>query len=49
MVNQIKQNQFFDAFNKLQIEKLMRKSNTTKSYGVSEYELFQFLLMLVFK
>lgn len=54
MINQIKQNyhtqnQFVDAFNKLQIGKLMRKSNITKSCGVSAYKVFQFLLLLVFR
>ena len=54
MINQIKQNyhtqnQFFDAFNKLQIGRLMRKANITKSCGISAYEVFQFLLLLIFR
>lgn len=43
------QNQFSYALNELQIGKLMRKSNIKKSCGVSAYEVFQFLLLLVFQ
>lgn len=54
MINQINQNentqnQFFNAIRELQIGKLLRKSNITKSCGISAYEVFQFLLMLVFQ
>ena len=54
MINQMNQNentqnQFSDAIKELQIGKLMRKSNITKSCGVSAYEVFQFLLLLVFQ
>ena len=43
------ENQFFHALKELQIAKLLRKSNITKSCGVSVYEVFQFLLLLVFR
>lgn len=43
------QNQFSDAIKELQIGKLLRKSNITKSCGASDYEVFQFLLLLVFQ
>ena len=43
------ENQFFHALKELQIAKLLRKSNITKSCGVSAYEVFQFLLLLVFQ
>ena len=43
------QNQFSNALKELQIGKLMRKSNIKKSCGVSAYEVFQFLLLLVFQ
>lgn len=54
MINQINQNentqnQFSNAIRELQIGKLLRKSNITKSCGISAYEVFQFLLMLVFQ
>ncbi len=54
MINQMNQNentqnQFSNAIKELQIGKLMRKSNITKSCGVSAYEVFQFLLLLVFQ
>lgn len=54
MINQIyqnenTQNQFSNAIKELQIGKLMRKSNISKSCGVSAYEVFQFLLLLVFQ
>jgi len=42
------QNQFSKALKDLQIGKLMRKSNITKSCGISAYEVFQFLLLLAF-
>lgn len=43
------QNQFSNAIKELQIGKLLRISNITKSYGFSAYEVFQFLLLLVFQ
>lgn len=43
------QNQFSNAIKELQIGKLLRKSNIIKSCGVSPYEVFQFLLLLVFQ
>ncbi|MDF2872061.1 MAG: Transposase, Tn5-like, core [Anaerocolumna sp.] len=51
MINQMNQNdhtlnKFSDAIKELQIGKLMRKSNITKSCGISAYEVFQFLLLL---
>ena len=54
MINQMSQNentqnQFSNAVRELQIGKLLRSSNITKSCGVSAYEVFQFLLMLVFQ
>ena len=42
------ENQFFHPLKELQIAKLLHKSNITKSCGVSAYEVFQFLLLLVF-
>ena len=42
-------NQFSDALKELQIGKLMRKSNITKSCGISAYEVFQFLLLSAFQ
>ena len=54
MINQMSQNentqnQFSNAIRELQIGKLLRKANITKSCGVSAYEVFQFLLLLVFQ
>lgn len=54
MINQMNQNentqnQFSNAIKELQIGKLLRKSNITKSCGISAYEVFQFLLLLVFQ
>ena len=43
------QNQFSNALKELQIGKLLRNANITKSCGVSAYEVFQFLLLLVFQ
>ena len=53
MINQMNSNdhtpnKFSYALKELQIGKLLRKSNITKSCGVSAYEVFQFLLLLVF-
>ena len=47
--NENTQNQFSNAIKELQIGKLMRKSNIAKSCGISAYEVFQFLLLLVFQ
>lgn len=47
--NENTQNQFSNALKELQIGKLLRKANITKSCGVSAYEVFQFLLLLVFQ
>ena len=54
MINQISQNentqnQLSYAIRALQIGILMRKANITKSCGISAYEVFQFLLLLVFQ
>lgn len=43
------QNQFSNAIKELQIGKILRKANIKKSCGVSAYEVFQFLLLLVFQ
>ena len=43
------QNLFSNAIRQLQLGKLQRKSNITKSYGIPAYEVFQFLLLLVFQ
>lgn len=42
-------NTFADAIKELQIGKLLRQSNITKSCGVPAFEVFQFLLLLVFQ
>ena len=47
--NENTQNQFSNTLKELQVGKLLRKSNITKSCGVSAYEVFQFLLLLVFQ
>lgn len=47
--NENTQNQFSKAIQELHVGKLLRKSNITKSCGVSAYEVFQFLLLLVFQ
>lgn len=47
--NENTQNQFSNALKELQIGKLLRRSNITKSCGISAYEVFQFLLLLVFQ
>lgn len=43
------QNQFSNAIRQLQLGKLLRKANITKNCGISAYEVFQFLLLLVFQ
>ena len=47
--NENTQNQFSNAIKELQIGKLLRKSNIRKSCGISAYEVFRFLLLLVFQ
>ena len=47
--NEHTSNKFSEAIKELQIGKLLRQSNIVKSYGVSAYEVFQFLLLLVFQ
>ena len=47
--NENTQNQFSYAIRKLQIGKMLRKANITKSCGISAYEVFQFHLLLVFQ
>lgn len=42
-------NKFSDAIKELQLGKLLRKANITKNCGVPAYEVFQFLLLLVFR
>lgn len=54
MINQMRQNEntqnkFSYAIKELEIGKLMRKSNITKNCGISAFEVFQFLLLLVFQ
>lgn len=48
-LNDHTENTFFTAINELQIAKLLRKSNITKSCGISAFEVFRFLLLLVFQ
>ena len=43
------QNEFSKAISQLELGKLLRKSNITKNCGISAYEVFQFLLLLVFQ
>jgi len=43
------QNHFTEAIKELQIGKILRKSNITKSCRISSYEVFQFLPLLVFQ
>ena len=47
--NENTQNQFSDAIRELKVGKLLRRANITKSCGISAYEVFQFLLLLVFQ
>lgn len=47
--NENTQNQFSYAIRELQLGKLLRKANITKSCGIPAYEVFQFLLLLVFQ
>ena len=54
MINQMSQNentqnQFSNAIRELHIGTMLRKANITKSCGISAYEVFQFLLLLVFQ
>ena len=43
------QNQFSGAIRELQISRLLRSSNVTKNCGIPAFEVFQFLLLLVFQ
>lgn len=43
------QNQFSDAIQQLKIGQLLRKANIKKSCGVPAFEVFRFLLLLVFQ
>lgn len=43
------QNQFSNAVKQLQCGKLLRKANITKNCGIPAFEVFQFLLLLVFQ
>ena len=47
--NENTQNQFSRAIKELQLGKLLRQSNITKNCGVPAFEVFQFLLLLVFQ
>jgi len=54
MINQMSQNentqnQFSNAIRELKVGKLLRKANITKNCGIPAYEVFQFLLLLVFQ
>ena len=54
MINHISQNEntkndFSKAVKELQIGKLLRRSNISKNCGISAFEVFQFLLLLVFQ
>ena len=47
--NENTQNEFSYAIKELKLGKLLRQSNITKSCGVPAFEVFQFLLLLVFQ
>lgn len=47
--NENTQNKFSYAIKELKIGKLLRQSNITKNCGVPAFEVFQFLLLLVFQ
>lgn len=47
--NENTQNKFSHAIKELKIGKLLRQSNITKSCGIPAFEVFQFLLLLVFQ
>ena len=54
MINHISQNEntkddFSKAIKELQIGKILRRSNISKNCGISAFEVFQFLLLLVFQ
>lgn len=54
MINQVSQNentqiQFSRAIWELQLGKLLRKANIRKTCGIPAYDVFQFLLLLVFQ
>ena len=44
-----RENQFSDALRELQIGKLLRCLNVTKNCGIPAFEVYQFLLLLVFQ
>ena len=43
------QNKFSDAIKELECGKMLRKANITKNCGIPAFEVFQFLLLLVFQ
>ncbi|MCI8586743.1 MAG: hypothetical protein HFI92_12820, partial [Lachnospiraceae bacterium] len=47
--NENTQNQISNAIRELKVGKLLRRANITKTCGISAYEVFQFLLLLVFQ
>lgn len=47
--NENTQNKFSYAIKELELGKLLRKSNITKNCGIPAFEVFQFLLLLVFQ
>ena len=47
--NENTKNEFSHAIKELKIGKLLRQSNITKSCGIPAFEVFQFLLLLVFQ
>ena len=47
--NENPQNLFSETIRELQLGRLLRRSNLTKSFGIPAYEVFQFLLLLVFQ
>ena len=54
MINQMNQNEntqneFSYAIKELKLGKLLRQSNITKNCGIPAFEVFQFLLLLVFQ
>ena len=52
MINQndlIENTQFAKVIKELRLGELLRKSNITKNCGIPAFEVFQFLLLLVFQ
>ena len=47
--NENTKNKFSNAIKELELGKLLRKSNITKNCGIPAFEVFQFLLLLVFQ